>query len=186
MMLNNLAQETSQKLLKAIETLKSDLSSVRTGRANSALIENVKAEVYGTQMRLLDLATINAPDARLLVVQPFDQNNTSLIEKAIRNAGLGLNPATEGQIIRVPLPPLSEETRKSYLKIVHDKSENSRVAVRNIRREAMDEIDRAEKVKEISEDEKFRLRDQIQKEVDKVSSSLEELVSSKEKDLMQV
>lgn len=181
----NLA-ETQQKLNKALDNLKSELSTIRTGRANPSLIENVKVAVYGTQMRVLDLASITAPDARLLVVQPFDQNNTLEIEKAIRNASLGLNPATEGNIIRVPLPPLSEETRKSYLKLVNEKAEQGRIALRNIRREVIDEIERREKQKEISEDEKFRLKDQVQKEVAKVGVSLEELVKNKEKDLLNV
>lgn len=186
-MLENLIKATQDKFNKALDSLKMELSGVRTGRASPTLIENVKVPAYGSEMRLIDLASIAAPEARLLVVQPFDPSNASAIEKAIREAGLGLNPgSSEGNIIRVPMPSLTEETRKNYLKIVHDKAETSRVAVRNIRHMAMDEVDKVEKQKMISEDEKFRFKEQIQKEVEKVTVDLEELVKAKEQDLLEI
>jgi ribosome recycling factor len=171
---------------KALEHLREELAGVRTGRANPALLETIKVEAYGAKMDLRDLASINAPEPRLLVVQVWDRNNLAAAEKAIRESDLALNPVTEGNLMRVPIPPLSEDRRREMVKIVHDKTEASRVSTRQIRREALEEIDRAEKKKELSEDEKFRFHEQVQKTTDEISSQIENLAKMKENEILQV
>ncbi|OGY21233.1 MAG: ribosome recycling factor [Candidatus Woykebacteria bacterium GWB1_45_5] len=183
---DKLISETKTRMQKALEHLREELSGVRTGRANPALLETVKVEVYGTRMDLRDLASINAPEPRLLVVQVWDQSNMVAIEKAIRESELSLNPVTEGNLIRVPIPPLSEERRKEMVKIVHEKAEAARVSIRQIRREVIEEIDKAEKRKEIPEDDKFRFHEQVQKTTDEISRQVEDIVKVKEKELSEV
>jgi len=183
---DKLLSETKQRMQKALDHLREELAGVRTGRANPALLETIKVDAYSERMDLRDLASINAPEPRLLVVQVWDRNNLAAAEKAIRESDLALNPVTEGNLMRVPIPPLSEDRRREMVKIVHEKTESSRVSVRQIRREALEEVDRAEKKKELSEDEKFRFHEQVQKTTDEVSSQIENLAKMKENEIMQV
>ena len=178
--------ETKQRMQKALEHLREELAGVRTGRASPGLLETIKVEAYGSKMDLRDLASINAPEPRLLVVQVWDRSNLVAVEKAIRESDLAVNPVTENNIIRVPIPPLSEDRRREMVKIVHDKTEASRVSIRQIRREILEEVDRAEKKKEISEDEKFRFHEQVQKVTDEVSNQIETLAKNKENEILQV
>ena len=183
---DKLLSETKQRMQKALEHLREELSGVRTGRANPVLLETIKVDAYGTRMDLRDLASINAPEPRLLVVQVWDQSSIAAVEKAIRESELSLNPATEGNLIRVPIPSLSEDRRAEMIKIVHEKAEAARVSIRQIRRETIEEIDKAEKKKEIPEDDKFRFHEQVQKTTDEISRQVEELVKIKEKELSEV
>ena len=186
MNLDKLLSETKQRMQKALEHLREELAGVRTGRANPALLEGVKVEAYGTKMDLRDLASINTPEPRLLVIQVWDAGNVPAIEKAIRESGIGLNPVTENNLIRVPIPPLSEERRREMIKLVGEKSENARVSIRQIRREVLEEIDKAEKKKKISEDDKFRFHEQVQKITDEFSNQIDTTVKAKEKELLEV
>lgn len=186
MNLDELLTETKQRMQKALEHLREELAGVRTGRANPALLEGVKVEAYGTKMDLRDLASINAPEPRLLVVQVWDLGNVPAVERAIRASDLALNPATEGNTLRVPIPPLSEERRREMTRLVSEKTEEARVRIRQIRREGIEEIDRAEKRKAISEDDKFRFHEQVQKITDEFSSQIESLAKAKEKELLEV
>ncbi|OGY23197.1 MAG: ribosome recycling factor [Candidatus Woykebacteria bacterium RBG_13_40_15] len=184
--LDHLLKETKERMQKALEHLHGELVGVRTGRANPSLLEEIKVEAYGTKMNLRDLASINAPEPRLLVVQIWDQNNLSLIEKAIRDANIGLNPVAEGNLIRVAIPPLNEERRKEMIKLVNERTESARVAVRQIRREAIEEIDKLEKSKKISEDDRFRKDEEIQKITEGFSGEIENIAKGKEKEILQV
>jgi len=186
MNLDKLLSETKQRMQKALEHLREELAGVRTGRANPALLEGVKVDAYGAKMDLRDLASINTPEPRLLVIQVWDAGNVPAIEKAIRESGIGLNPVTENNLIRVPIPPLSEERRREMIKLVGEKSENARVSVRQIRREVLEEIDKAEKKKKISEDDKFRFHEQVQKITDEFSNQVDTTVKAKEKELLEV
>ncbi len=184
--MEQLISETKQKMQKATEQLKQEFSSVRTGRANPALIEQVKVDVYGSIMVLRDLASINAPEPRLLVVQPWDKNNADLIVKAIRESGSGLNPAEDGDVIRVPIPSLSEERRKELIKMVHEKTEGTKVAVRVNRRDAMERIEKDEKRGKISKDDRHRHQESVQKVTDEATNELDNMLKSKEAELSQV
>ena len=184
--MEQLISETKQKMQKVTEHLKQEFSSVRTGRANPALIEQVKVDVYGSIMVLRDLASINAPEPRLLVVQPWDKNNADLIVKAIRESGGGLNPAEDGDVIRVPIPSLSEERRKELIKMVHEKTEGARVAVRVNRRDAMERIEKDEKRSKISKDDRHRHQESVQKVTDEATNELDNMLKSKESELSQV
>lgn len=184
--LQTIQNTTRTKMQKALEHLKEELSGVRTGRANPALLESIKVEAYGTKMDLRDLASINAPEPRLLVIQVWDQGNAAGIEKGIRDSNLGLNPATEGNLIRVPIPPLTEERRKEMTKTINEKSEAARVSIRQIRREAVEAIDKAEKSKEISEDEKFRSSEAIQKITEELTVEVEKFSKMKENEILQI
>lgn len=173
-------------MTKAVEHLKQELASVRTGRANPALIEQIKVDAYGSAMALRDLASINTPEPRLLIVQPWDKNNTDAIIKAIRESGSGLNPVEEGGVIRVPVPTLNEERRRELIKLVHEKTEAAKVAVRSVRREAMEAIEKEEKSGKISKDERHRHQESVQKVTDEVSHEIENILKSKETELSQV
>lgn len=179
-------KETKERMQKALEHLHGEIAGVRTGRANPSLLEEIKVDAYGTKMNLRDLASINAPEPRLLVVQIWDSNNLSLVEKAIRDAGLGLNPATEGNLIRVAIPSLNEERRKEMIKLVNERTEGARVAIRQIRREVMEEIDKLEKAKKISEDDRFRKDEEIQKITEDFSHQLETIAKGKENEILQI
>ena len=181
-----LLAESKIRMQKALEHLREELAGVRTGRASPALLEGVKVEAYGAKMNLRDLASINTPEPRLLVVQVWDRGNITAVERAIRESGSGLNPVTENNLIRVAVPPLSEERRKEMIRLVGEKTESGRVAIRQIRREALEEIDAAEKKKKVSEDEKFRFHEQAQKVTDEISHQVENLARAKEKELLEV
>lgn len=183
---DQLINDAKDRMEKAFAHLKEELSSVRTGRASPALLETLKVEAYGTKMDLRDLASINSPEPRLLILQVWDSANVQTVERAIRKSDLALNSTTENNIIRVPIPPLSEERRREMTKIVGDKSEGARVSVRQIRREAIDSINKAEKRKEISEDEKFRASEKTQKATEEITSQIDNLAKAKMGEILQI
>ncbi|HET6777459.1 MAG TPA: ribosome recycling factor [Gemmatimonadales bacterium] len=168
---------------KAVESTKREFSSIRSGKASVSLLDLVRVEAYGNSMPLNQVAMVAAPEPRLLTVQPFDKSLTQSIEKAIRDADLGLNPATQGNLIRVPLPALSEERRKDLVKVVHKLGEEGRIAVRHARTEAISKIKKLEK---ISEDDKTRAEKEIQKYTDEHIKQIEGLIHSKEAEILEV
>jgi ribosome recycling factor len=170
----------------AVEDARKKLATVRTGRASVSLLDSVTVEYYGSEMPLNQIATIHAPESTMLTVQPFDPTQLGPIEKAIRASDLGLNPANDGKIIRVPVPPLTEERRKQMAKVVHDIAEEHRTAVRNVRRDANDHLKKMLKDKTISEDQEKGALDQIQKLTDQHIAKITELAGHKEKEIMTV
>lgn len=183
-----------EKTAKVLEALKMDLAGIRTGRANPSLIENVKVEVYGQLMTLKEVGMISAPDPKMLTVQPWDANNAQPILKGIRDSGLGLNPAEDSGVIRVPLPQITQERRNELIKLVSTKAEEKRVQIRNIRREVIDQIDKDKqslrsgelKKATIGEDEVKRIKDQIQKAVDTVMAEVDSVSKTKEAELLEI
>lgn len=185
-MLATITQETQQRMQKALEALKNEISKLRSGRAHPSLIEHILVDYYGTPTPLNRVANITTEDARTLQVSPWEKNMVKAIEKAIMTADLGLNPATTGTLIRVPLPPLTEERRKELVKIARQEAENTRVAIRNIRRDANNQIKELLKDKTISEDDERRGEEAIQKLTDKLIAEVDNIVVAKEKDLLEV
>jgi len=175
-----------KKMQSTLQTLLTDLSSIRTGRAHVSMLDLVRAEVYGQKMPLNQLATISTPEPQMLTVQVWDTSNTKFIEKAIRESDLNVNPKVEGQIIRVPVPKLSEERRKELIKIVKNQSEKIKIAIRNIRREGMDLLKNSLKSKEISEDENKKLSDQLQKITDRFIQEIDNKITDKEQEILKV
>ena len=171
---------------KVLSGLQHDMASVRTGRASMGLLDNVRAEAYGTPMPLNQLATLHVPDATMITVQPFDISQIGAIEKAIRAADLGLNPSNDGKIIRVPIPSLTEERRKDLVKKVHHIAEDHRVALRNVRRDSNESIKKLLKDKLISEDEERRALDETQKLTDSYIQKLDQAVKTKEKEVLEI
>jgi ribosome recycling factor len=178
--------DLTKRMDGAINALKHSLGGLRTGRASASMLDPIKVEVYGTSMPITQLATINAPEPKLITVQVWDMNNTSAVDKAIANAGLGVNPISEGSLIRVPLPDLTEERRKDLAKKAKDYGEQSKIAVRNIRRDGMDKLKTMQKNKEISEDDLHKHSDQIQDITDKFVANIDNLVNEKSKDIMSI
>jgi ribosome recycling factor len=168
---------------KAVESTKREFSSIRSGKASASLLDLVRVEAYGNMMPLNQVAMVTAPEPRLLTVQPFDKGLTQSIEKAIREADLGLNPATQGNLIRVPLPSLSEERRKDLVKVVHKLGEEGRIAVRHARTETLSKVKKLEK---ISEDDKSRAEKEIQKHTDEHIKQIEALIHAKEAEILEV
>jgi ribosome recycling factor len=183
---DQLINDAKERMEKALSHLKEELASVRTGRANPALLESLKVEAYGSKMDLRDVASINSPEPRLLVLQVWDQANITAVEKAIRESDLALSPVTENNIIRVPIPPLSEERRREMTKIVGEKSESTRVSIRQIRREVVEGVNKAEKKKQISEDEKFKTNEKVQKITERVTSEIDNLAKGKTNEILQI
>ena len=179
-------QSFEKKMLVTIHALHNDLSSIRTGRAHVSMLDLVRAEVYGQKMPLNQLATISTPEPQTITVQVWDTNNVKFIEKAIRESNLNVNPHIEGQIIRVPVPKLSEERRKELIKIVKGQSEKIKIAIRNIRREGMDLLKIELKEKNISEDQNKKLSDQLQKITDKFINDVDNRITDKEKEILKV
>lgn len=185
-MLNDVKNTAEQKMHKSLEALKSDLSKVRTGRAHIGLLDHVMVEYYGSTVAINQVANVSLNDARTINVQPYEKNMISKVEKAIRDGDLGLNPSTNGDMIRVPMPMLTEERRKELIKVVRGDGENAKVAVRNVRRDANDALKKLLKDKEISEDEERRAQDEIQKLTDKFVVEIDKMLQVKEADLMAV
>ncbi len=185
-MINDIIKNAESRMVKSIEAVKSELAKIRTGRAHPSLLEHLKVSFYGTDTPLSQVASISVENARTLVITPWDKNMVSPIEKAIMTSDLGLNPASAGQVIRVPLPPLNEERRKSLVKIVRDEAEKARVSVRNIRRDANTETKDLLKEKKISEDDERRTEANIQKSTDKFIAEIDKILAAKEADLMEV
>jgi ribosome recycling factor len=177
--------DLQRRMNGAVETLKHDLGGLRTGRASTALLDPIQVEVYGANMPLNQVATVSAPEPRLLSVQIWDRSNISAVEKAIRNAGLGINPVTDGQTIRLPIPDLTEERRKELAKLAHQYAEKAKVAVRNVRRDGMDALKTDEKKKEISEDEHKRLDAEVQKLTDDSIKDIDDILAIKDKEILQ-
>ena len=177
--------DLQRRMHGAVEVLKHDLNGLRTGRASTALLDPVTVEVYGANMPLNQVATVSAPEPRLLSVQVWDRSNISAVEKAIRNAGLGINPITDGQNIRLPIPDLTEERRKELAKLAHQYAEKAKVAVRNVRRDGMDALKQDEKKKDISEDEHKRLDTEVQKLTDDSIKEIDEILAAKDKEILQ-
>ena len=171
---------------KAVEALKQDISSIRTGRASSALIERITVDYYGTPTPINQVASISVPDARLLVIQPWDRKLLTDIEKAIQKSDLRINPNNDGQVIRLAVPPLNEERRREMVKTLHKKLDEHKVAIRNIRRDTQDKFRDREKKKEISEDELKRSTDRLQKLTDRFVDEMDKVGKSKEQEILEV
>ena len=185
-MLNDVKNTAEQKMHKSLGALKNDLSKVRTGRAHVGLLDHVMVEYYGSMVAINQVANVSLGDARTINVQPYEKNMIGKVEKAIRDGDLGLNPATNGDMIRVPMPALTEERRKELIKVVRGDGENAKVAVRNVRRDANDALKKLLKDKEISEDDERRAQDEIQKLTDKFVVEVDKMLQVKEADLMAV
>ena len=178
--------DLQRRMEGALNTLKSDFGGLRTGRASTTLLEPIMVEAYGQQIPMSQVGTISAPEPRLLSVQVWDKGQVSFVEKAIREAGLGLNPMADGQMVRVPLPELNEERREELVKIAGKYAEQCRVAVRNVRRDGMDQLKKGEKDGEISQDEQKSLSDDVQKLTDDYVEKIDETLSQKEAEIRQV
>jgi ribosome recycling factor len=185
-MIADLKKTTEQKMHKSIEALKTNLGKVRTGRAHTGLLDHVQVDYYDSPVPISQVANITLVDARTIGVQPWEKNMVGKIEKAIRDSDLGLNPATQGDLIRVPMPMLTEERRRDLIKVVKGEGEDAKVAVRNLRRDANNALKDALKKKEIPEDDERRTQDDIQKLTDKAVAEIDKLLAEKEKDLMAV
>jgi ribosome recycling factor len=176
--------DLERRMEGAVESLKSDFSGLRTGRANTTLLDPVMVEVYGATMPLNQVASVSAPEPRMLSVQVWDKSNVQPVEKAIRSAGLGLNPISDGTTLRLPIPDLTQERRKELAKLAGTYAENARVAIRNVRRDGNESLKEDEKKKEISEDERKRGEDEVQKLTDRMIKAVDEELARKEKDIM--
>jgi len=186
MNIQEIKKQAGEKMGKSIETLKHDLSKVRTGRAHAGLVDHLKVDYYGTETPIPQVANVTLADARTIAIQPWDKKMVQAVEKAIRDSDLGVNPATSGDVIRVPMPPLTEERRREMTKIVKHEGEEAKVAVRNIRRDAITHLKELLKNHEVGEDEDKRAEGEIQKLTDKAIADIDKLVAEKEKDLMAV
>jgi ribosome recycling factor len=184
-MMPTLAEARAQ-MEKAVEATRREFASVRTGKATPALLDMVRVEAYGSKMPLNQVGTISAPEPRLLVIQPWDKSLIGEIEKAIRTSELGLNPSNDGNVVRVPIPALTEERRKEMVRVLHKLAEEGRVAVRHARQEANKEIKRRQQAHEISEDEAHRLTDEVQRLTDEHIGRIDQLLASKEQEVMEV
>ena len=178
--------DLERRMKGAVESLRHDLGGLRTGRANTTLLDPVTVEVYGSHMPLNQVATVSAPEPRLLSVQVWDRSNVGPVEKAIRSAGLGLNPINDGNNIRLPIPDLTEERRKELAKLAHSYAEKARVAIRNVRRDGMDALKTDENKKEIGEDDERKALDEMQRLTDRYVAEVDRMLAEKEKDLMAI
>jgi ribosome recycling factor len=176
--------DVNRRMHGALENLRHDLGGLRTGRASTALLDPIQVEVYGANMPINQVATVSVPEPRTISVQVWDRSNISAVEKAIRNAGLGINPITDGQMIRLPIPDLTEERRKELAKLASQYAEKARVAVRNVRRDGMDALKTDEKKKEISEDEHKRLDAEVQKMTDDTIKEIDAASHAKEQEIL--
>jgi ribosome recycling factor len=183
-MIVDVKKTAEQKMKKTLETLKGDLAKVRTGRAHAGLLDHVMVDYYGTPTPVPQLANVNLVDSRTIGVSPWDKKMTGAIEKAIRDCDLGLNPATQGDMVRVPMPALTEERRKELIKVVKHEGENARIAVRNVRRDANNHLKDLLKQKKVAEDEERRAQDDVQKLTDRHIADIDKLLQQKEADLM--
>ncbi len=179
-------KSTEQKMLKSIDALKTDLSKVRTGRAHTGLLDHLQVEYYGAMVPISQVANIGLADARTITVQPWEKKLLAAVEKAIRESDLGLNPASQGDVLRVPMPALTEERRRELTKVIKHEGENARIAVRNLRRDAIQHLKDLLKKKDVSEDDERRAQDDIQKLTDRFVADIDRLVADKEKEIMTV
>jgi ribosome recycling factor len=185
-MINDVKKTAEQKMAKSLDALKHDLAKVRTGRAHTGLLDHIHVEYYGSMMPLNQVANVTLADARTIGVQPFEKKMIPVVEKAIRDSDLGLNPATSGELIRIPMPALTEERRKELTKVVHKEAEAARVAVRNVRREANEHLKKLLKDKQCSEDDERHALVDLQKLTDRFIADIDKVMQAKEADLMAV
>ena len=185
-MINDVKKSAEQKMGKSVEALKVDLGKVRTGRAHTGLLDHIQVDYYGTMMPLSQVANVTLADARTIGVQPWEKKMIPVVEKAIRDSDLGLNPATSGDLIRIPMPALTEERRRELTKVVHKDAENARIAVRNIRRDANENLKKLLKDKQCSEDDERHAQVDIQKLTDRFIAEIDKVMHAKEADLMAV
>ena len=185
-MIAELRNSTEQRMQKSIDALKNDLGKIRTGRAHTGILDHIQVDYYGSMVPLSQVAGVTLLDARTIGVQPWEKAMVGKIEKAIRDADLGLNPAAQGDIIRVPMPALTEERRRELIKVVKHEGENAKVAIRNLRRDANNHLKEALKKKEVAEDDERRAQDDVQKLTDRFVAEVDKLLVDKEKDLMAI
>ncbi|HEY1811198.1 MAG TPA: ribosome recycling factor [Kofleriaceae bacterium] len=185
-MIDDITQDTDGGMKKAVDSFKRDLQKIRTGRANTAMLDGVKVDYYGTPTPVNQVANITVVDARLITVKPWEKNMIAVIDKAIRASDLGINPVADGELVRLPIPPLTQERRRDLAKTVGKQTEEARVAVRSARRDAMDMIKEAEKDKQITEDERKKGEKAIQDLTDKYIAQVEEIAKTKEKEIMEL
>ncbi|HEU5410779.1 MAG TPA: ribosome recycling factor [Candidatus Acidoferrales bacterium] len=178
--------QAKARMEKAVEDFRKDLAGVRTGRANTALLDSVRVDYHGTPMPINQLGTMSVPDPSMIMISPWDPTVVPLIDKAIRTAGLGLNPTSDGKVLRVPIPALTEERRKDLVKMIHKILENHRTAVRNVRRDIKEHVEKLEKEKKISEDDKKRGLDELEKLTHAETKKVEDLSAAKEKEVMEI
>ena len=181
-----LIKDLRRRMDGAIDTLKKEFAGLRTGRASPSLLEPVMVDAYGSKMPLNQVGTVSAPEPRMLVVQVWDRGLSKAVDAAIREAGLGLNPQSEGQVIRVPIPPLSEERRKELIKVAHKYAEQTRVSVRNVRRDGLEDLKKREKSREINQDQHRKLDKDVQSLTDDTIKKIDEALAQKEKEVLQV
>jgi ribosome recycling factor len=184
--LNEIKKDAGERMVKSVAALKQDLTKLRTGRAHTSLLDHITVEYYGSQVPLNQVSNINVEDSRTLTVSPWEKGMVQAIEKAIQNSDLGLNPASAGTVIRVPLPPLTEERRKDMTRLVRHEAEGARVAIRNIRRDALSDVKDLLKEKMIGEDDERRAQDEIQAITDKNIEAIDKMLAEKESELMEI
>ncbi len=185
-MIDRIVAEINSKMQKATEALSRDLATIRTGRASPALVEHIKADYHGVLTPINQLASISIPDAKMILIQPWDSTSIRSIEKAILTSDLGLNPISDSRVLRIPIPPLTEERRKELTKAVHKRLEDARIELRNLRREGIENLRQSEKDKEISQDQCGRASDQLQKLTDSFIDKINAIGQTKEKEIMEV
>jgi len=185
-MINDVKNDAEKRMKKTVESLQHEMTKIRTGRANASLLDHVQVDYYGNLTPLSQIANVTSSDSRTLLVTPWEKSMVAAIEKAILNSGLGLNPATAGTAIRVPMPALTEERRKEMIKVVRSEAEQGRVSIRNIRRDANNRLKELVKDKAISEDDEHRANDIVQKLTDKYIAEVEVVLTDKERDLMEI
>lgn len=186
MLYDQIKKDTEAGMKKAVESFEKRISTTKAGRATESILDGITFSYYGTETPINQAATISIPEARLLVIKPWDKSNIQPIEKAILKSNIGITPGNDGEIIRLPFPTLTEERRKEYTKEVNTYAEDAKIVVRNVRRDYMDEVKKSEKAGDITEDDKFSLEDEIQKITDKFIKSIEEIADKKNKELMNV
>ncbi len=185
-MIKDILKKAGDRMNKAVEHLAIEFNKVRTGKASTGLLEGIKVDYYGTPTPLAQVASINTPDSHTIAIQPWDKSMLAVIEKTILNANLGLNPSSDGNLVRVPIPPLNEERRKELVKMVKKLSEDARVAVRNVRRDEIEHLKKSEKEEHISEDDRKHAEKEIQTLTDKHIKEIDTLLAKKEKEIMEV
>ena len=185
-MINDVKQTAEQKMAKSVETLKHDLGKVRTGRAHTGLLDHIQVDYYGSMMPIAQVANVTLGDARTIVVQPWEKKMIPVVEKAIRDSDLGLNPATQGDVVRVPMPALTEERRRDLIKVVRHEAENARIAVRNVRRDANEQLKKPLKDHKVAEDDERHAQTDVQKLTDRFIAEIDKALAAKETDLMAI
>lgn len=185
-MIDEILADAETRMGKSVESLRTELTKIRTGRAHPSLLDQISVDYYGTPTPINQVANVSVEDSRTLTVAPWEKPMVAVVEKAIMNSGLGLNPSTAGNLIRIPMPPLTEERRRELVKVVKGEGENAKIAIRNIRRDANSDFKELLKEKEISEDESRQAEEKVQKLTDRFVSSVDEVIAAKEKELMEI